>query len=398
MNEPNTANQEFAGRRQQASALRRLCWMLLCLAATLMVGRAQPVTITSADMFNQVGQYYLAYANYYDYNAGATNSVEITPTMLGTPSATAQFWDWSAGPTNVIYRFDYLPATSGTNGADFVAAGANVVQMQNNLTVGNDISFLYMKVDPAKGQLDYGFWDPNFSASQPESVFQNPIQDFPNSITYGSTWGGSTIFTSVLTYPGAGDLPDQLTYTSSDVVDAFGYVQLPAPIGLQPCIRVHESVEYDISIDFSSITGQSGYSSIGSEYIVNYYWLVPGYGMAVQINSNEASSPTGLDSLPGGATSLVRMFQAYHPAGSGPTKTYIQNFKLTMEPTYGFLSWTALSGTNNTYTVQYTTNLVGGTNWQTLTTTASNFALDPAAANKTSPRRLYRVLAPSGSK
>lgn len=367
-------------------ALRSLLAAAALLAAITATTQAQ-VTITSADLFNQVGQYYQAYAN------NPTNTVTITSTMLGSASTNAQFWDFSTGPTDVTYRFDYLPASQGTNGADFVALGATMAQRQTMTNDPADIQFLYFKLDPTRGQVDYGFYDPSFSASQPESFFTNVngLQDFPNTIQFGGTWSGATVFESVYSLAGFGDFPDQITYTSTDTVDAFGYVNLP-DLGLQECLRVHEAVEYDTAMDLGS-----GYQSVGTEYILNYYWLVPGHGIAVQINSTPSSTPVA-DALPGGAQELVRMFQAYHPTSViVPTNTYIQGLKLAFLPTAGFLSWTALTGASS-YTVQYSTNLVSSTNWHTLTTTASNFALDPAAVTASAPRRFYRVLTTLGPK
>ena len=360
------------------------------LAAGAMVVQAQPITITSADMFNQPGQWYMAYAN--QSNGQTTNPVTITPTMLGSASTNAQFWDFSTGSTDVAFQFSYIPASQGTNGADYVALGATVAQLQLNLSNTTDVEFLYFKLDSTKGQIDYGFYDPTFSASQPESFFTNGLQDFPNLITYGAKWSGSTVFDSIYTLPGYGDFPSQVTYTSADTVDAFGYVNLPN-LGIQPCLRVHESVEYDVSVNIDG----TELSGLGTEYILNYYWLAPGLGIAVQINSEPDGSPVA-DNLPGGAMELVRTFAAHHPTTVVvPTNNYIQNFKFSFLPTAGFLSWTALTGATS-YTVQYSTNLTSATNWQTLTTTASNFALDPAAVNKSTPRRYYRVFAPLGAK
>src|SRR4051794_5444522 len=76
------------------------------------------VTISSSDMFNQVGQYYRAYSN------AGTNTVPVSG-LLGTTGG-PQAWDFSSGPVAVTNRFNYIPASQGSNGADFVARGATI--------------------------------------------------------------------------------------------------------------------------------------------------------------------------------------------------------------------------------------------------------------------------------
>jgi hypothetical protein len=76
---------------------------------------AAQTTITSPDMFNQPGQYYRAYAN-------STNNSSVSVNgMIGSAGA-GQFWDFTTGPSDVIYRFDYLAASNTPYGAAFVAA------------------------------------------------------------------------------------------------------------------------------------------------------------------------------------------------------------------------------------------------------------------------------------
>ena len=355
------------------------------LGAGAAVAQAQ-ITITSADMFNQVGQYYLAYAN----DTSSNNTVAVAG-MLGTASSQAQAWNFANGPTNVTYRFDYLAAGNTPNGEDFAHAGAQIAEQKTDEGNTNDQSWLYFTQDSVKGRLDYGFYDPTFSASQPESLFNPALQDFPNAIHYGDSWSGTTVFTSVYSDPVLGDYPDQLTYTSSDTVDAFGVITLPK-IGFVNCLRVHELVEYDIDINVDG----SGYTPAGTEYILNYYWLAPGHGIVAQINStspSDGSKPP--DNLPQGAATLVRMFEANHPAvvstntpGSG-----ISGFTFTPgSPGSGaLLQWTTQTNVIS-YQVEYATSLGGTNNWQPLGTTTSNFILDPAANTPAAPVRFYRVV------
>jgi hypothetical protein len=361
---------------------------LSCAAAILagvMAAQGQ-VIITNADLFNQVGQYYRTYAN-------STNqsTVDISG-VLGTAGSVAQAWNFTTGPQDVTNRYDYLAASNTPYGADFVAAGAQIAQQLTSEGTTNPLQWLYITEDPAKGQLDYGFYDPSFSSSQPESVFSPALQDFPASIHYGQSWSGTTMFDSVYSLAGFGDYPDQITYTSTDTVDAFGVVTLPG-IGFLDCLRVHEVVEYDIAINIDG----SGYEPAGTDYVLNYYWLAPGHGMVAQINSQQYDS-TPPDDLGGQAATFERMFQAYHPvAVTNQATNSISGFTFTRGSTGALLQWTPVTGVGS-YTVEYAANLAGTITWQSLGSTSSNFILDPEATTSAAPVRFYRVVGIVGSK
>lgn len=352
------------------------------VVAGFTTARAQ-VTMTSDDMFNQPGQYYRAYAN-------ADNTTVAVSGILGTPGG-PQAWDFSSGPQDVTYRFNYIPAAQGASGGDFVTAGAQIVEQKINEAATNSQSFLYFRQDPAQGRLDYGFYDPSFSASQPESIFSPPLQDFPNSIYYGETWSGTTIFYSILSDPSFGDFPERVNFTASDHVDAYGLVTLPT-IGFVNCLRVHELVEYDVAVDFGF---GDGYEALGTQYVLNYYWLSPGHGIVAQMSSvspSDGSQPP--DNLSTGASAFVRMFALSHPtSGGGGTTPTIKGFKITIGSSSALLQWTLLSGVTS-YRVDYATNLGGTPNWQPLGTTTSNFMLDTAAP--AAQRRFYRVVGTLG--
>ena len=368
-------------------AFRRTFACAAALAAGVAAGHTQ-VTITSADMFNQVGQYYLTYAN----TTSSNSTVAVPLTMLGSPSTNAQAWDFTTGPQDVTNRYDYVTAASTQYGADFVAVGAKIAQQLTTEGTTNGLEWLYFTQDAVKGMLDYGFYNPTFSPTQPESVFTNALQDFPASIHYGDSWPGQTVFYSTESLAGFGDFPVQVTYTSTDSVDAFGVVTLPN-LGFLSCLRVHELDEYDIAFDLGDGTG---YQEAGTQYVLNYYWLAPGHGMVVQINSAQGSTVPP-DNLGGQAATLERMFQANHPVTTNTTPPTISGFRFTLGNAGALLQWTALTGVNS-YTVQYATNLAPPITWQSLGTTTSNFMLDPAAASSGAPFRYYRVVGATGSK
>jgi len=350
----------------------------LCGATLAVCFAAHPQTfMTSDDMFNKPGQFYRAYAN-------APNTTVSVSGVIGTPGG-PQAWDFSSGPQNVTYRFNYIQAADGVNGADFVNAGAQIAEQKINEAATNEQSFLYFTQDATQGRIDYGFYDPSFSAVQPKSVFTVPLQDFPNSIYYGASWSGATIFYSIISDPTAGDFPERLTYTSSDHVDAYGLVVLPN-LGFMNCLRVRELAHYDIAVDFGL---GGGYETLGSQYVLNYYWLAPAHGIVAQMSSvspSDGSQPP--DDLSTGATAFVRMFSLHHPNGGGGTSPTIKGLKITLSPTAVLVQWTLLSGVTS-YRVDYATKLGATPNWQSLGTTTSNFILDPTAP---SAQRFYRVV------
>lgn len=352
--------------------------------AVASVCRSQ-VTIVSADLFNRVGQYYQAYAN------DPTNTVPVT-SILGNTGG-PQVWDFSSGPQDVTYRFDYIAATNGMGGSDFAAAGATLAEQKTLLSDTNIQSWLYFSQDPIKGRLDYGFYDPAWSSTQPQNTFTNVIQDFPNTIHFDDAWGGSTVFDSVYSDPIIGDFPDRVTYSSTDKVDAFGEIVLPN-LGFLDCLRVHELVQYDIEFDLGD---GSGLQHVATEYLINYYWLSPSHGIVAQITSTGSSDAKPDDSLPGGAAAFVRMFQTNHSKTTNSTPTTIDNFKCTLGGGGALLQWSPASNIK-TYTVEYATNLVVNGSpkpplaWTTLQTTTNHFVIDFNAATAAAPVRLYRVL------
>lgn len=345
-------------------------------------------TITAADLFNQVGQYYRAYAN-------ATNNTSVSVSGMLGPAGGPQAWDFTSGPSDVIYRFDYLAATNTPNAADFVAAGAQVAEQKTDETAGVAQAWLYFTQDPAKGRLTYGFYDPSFAAgiggSQAEEVFSSALNDFPATIHYGTTWSSSTTFTNTITF---GDPEDPLggffsmdlliAYSATDVADAYGVANSPG-IGFGDCLRVNELVTYDISYDDGS-----GFQHLETDYVRNYYWLRPGRGIVAQVTSQQSNSaPPDNNFLT--ATAVVRMFETNHPdGGGGEPGGGIQGLKITLGKNGALLQWTALPSVTS-YRVEYTTSAGGG--WQAVgDPTTANYFIDAAAGKPDAPMRFYRVV------
>jgi len=346
------------------------------------------ISISASDMFNQPGQYYRAYAN-------ATNNTSVSVSgMLGSAGG-PQLWDFTSGPADIIYRFDYLAATNAPHSAAFVAAGARLAEQKMTESSASQAWF-YFTQDAARGRLAYGFYDPEFSAGigadDPQEVFSSVLNDFPATIRYGDAWSASTTFTNVITF---GDPDDPMSflsvdllieYSAADMVDAYGVASSPG-IGFGDCLRINELATYVLSADFND---GSGFQHLETDYVRNYYWLRPGRGIVAQVTSQQTSgTPPDNNFLT--ATAVARMFETNHPDPVNPgTGGGIQGLKLTLGPSGALLQWTALS-TVTSYRVEYTTN--PGTGWQPVgNTTTGNFLIDTDAGKPNTPVRFYRVV------
>jgi hypothetical protein len=345
------------------------------------------VNIVAADLFNQPGQYYRARAN-----SANTTSVSVNG-MLGSAGEN-RFWDFTAGPSEVVYRFDYLAASNAPHSTAFVAAGARMAEQKTDESGTAAQAWLYFTQHPTQGRMAYGFHDPGFSAgvgaSDPQVLFSPVLIDFPATIHYGSTWSSTTTFTNFITF---GDPEDPIltatiryVYSSTAVVDAYGVANSPGSISFGDCLRVNELATYVISADFDG----SGFDYLETDYVRNFYWLRPGRGIIAQVTS-EQSSGTPPDNNFLTASSIVRMFETNHPDNTGSgTGGGIQGLRLTLGPNSGLLQWTPLASANS-YRVEYSATPTGG--WQQLgSTTTANFFIDPAAGRPAMPIRFYRVV------
>jgi hypothetical protein len=131
-----------------------------------------------------------------------------------------------------------------------------------------------------------------------------------------------------------------------------------------------------------------------TQYVLNYYWLATGHGIAAQMTSTspqDGSQP--LDDLSQGAAEVLRMFQFNHSSTNipPPPPTNIQGFKITLGTTGALLQWTALSSVKS-YRVDYTTTLTSPTNWLPIQTNTANYFIDAAPAGTNAPVRYYRVV------
>lgn len=364
--------------------------VLLGVGATLspvllVVAQAQaPISINSTDMFAQAGQYFRAHGNKGD--------VEVAG-KLGTAGGQPQAWDFTTGPEEVGFRFDYLAATNSPNAGEFPEA--TLVERKTDEGDGG-IAWMFLDQTAGQGRMNYGFVDPAFSDSHPVSVFKPSIRDFPDSFSYGDSWSVSTTFESAIGIPDLGggdgedpgggifDIPMVVTYSASAKVDAFGILN-QSGIGFGDCLRVNELAQYDIAVDLGL---GDGLQTISTQYVRNYYWFRKGRGIAVQVSSKQQDLPPP-DDFPV-AAAVVRMFETNHPDGT-VDKPGIKELRMTLSKSGALFTWAKATGVTS-YRLEYSIDPGNPGNWQLLKTTGANFVIDDGANASEAPIRFYRVV------
>jgi hypothetical protein len=335
------------------------------------------ITITSLDMFNAPGQYYRSYA--------ADGETDVTG-KIG-PKGGPQTWNFATGPEDEILRFDYLtPEEAGAPAALF--PDAKLVERKRVESTEKD-AFLFLDQQMGTGRMNYGYYDESTTGpvglDDPAGVFVPPLLDFPESITLGSTWSAATTWFNAML--GA---PMRINYQATAEVDAYGFVILP-DLGFLECIRVNELAETTYEIKFPGgedpDAGTSGdFTPVATYYVRNFYWLAKDKGIVVQMTSKQSSTPPP-DEFPT-AAQFIRMFETNHPEGSRDPQP-VTDLSVTRGKGQVLLSWTKPLNANS-FRVEFSAVLGAQANWQELTTTSSNFALDTLDGNEAA--RYYRVI------
>jgi hypothetical protein len=359
------------------------------------------VTITSDDMFNQAGQYFRAYSNVYDVSgASSTNFVtpppySVPPNLIGSAGPN-QIWDFSTGPTDITYRFDYLAPTNSAvadanTPTDFPQA--TVVEQQKDEASGS-IQDLFFSQDSTQGRIVYGFYTPNPLFDNTVNQFNTPIKDFPSTMNYQQTWQTSATWQNSIS-----GIPIQITQNSVLTVDAWGTIIPPDSLGtFGPGLRVHAAVTQLTYFDQNAGMGTPSYVLEETDNSLVYYWLMPGRGIVASLAStagqNGAVPPDNFST----ATQFWRMFETNHkPAsttgGGGGCTAPQQVSDLSIKVSGGqvLLKWSKANCASK-YELDYTSKPWDATTWKPLSVVSNQLlVLDPAPTSQ-GPARFYRVV------
>jgi hypothetical protein len=342
------------------------------------------VTITSADMFNQVGLYYRAYANDYDpLDTTGGTAYSVPSTLIGTVG-TNQFWDFSTGPTNKIFRYDYISPTGLVQAADF--PNAKIVEQQTDETTSEQ-QWLFFEIIPGSGRRVYGFYADNPEFTPPSTVFDQPVVDFPDPIPYGWKWTASETYQTSLTFSDF-VVPAEVTQSSDFTADASGTIVLPDQLGtFGQGLRISEEETISVSADLGE-----GLQNVDTEYAHNYYWLMPNKGIVAQLNSTQSSSPPPANFTR--ATAFLRMFETNKKGtstgGGCVDPQAVTDLRIRVSNGVILLSWSKAQCANQ-YTVEYTVDPGDSSSWKALgPPTAGTFWQGESLA--TGPTRFYRVV------
>lgn len=360
-------------------------------AAAVSAARGQTI-ITAEDMFNKVGQYYKAYANTKDY---------VLAGELGK-AGTNQFWNFTKGPTNDIYRFDYVGVNEGGFGKDFPQA--KFAERKTEQGDGSQ-AWLFLEQASGRGRVVYGFYEPKFpsilGSSNPSHPLDPPIVDFPETIRYGDAWEASTSYrTDIILSDSEPDpddptggggtfgIPIRVVRNSAAKVDAYGIINLPG-IGFGDALRVNELVEQVTEAD---LFGEGSFETVSTDYIRNLYWLRKDRGIVAQITSRQQSTQPSDEFTT--AAAFIRMFETNHGESTvavPPPPEGITGFTITMGQglvRQALLNWNTHPRAFS-YKVEYTSDPSKPESWITLQTTQSNHLLDTTVSGASV--RFYRI-------
>jgi hypothetical protein len=351
------------------------------LAAMGPMAQGQAPVIRSADMFNEAGLYYRAYANHYSSLLN-TGSYPVGNVMKAP--GPDQFWDFSQGPTERVLRFDYLDPTGLSEAADFQLA--RIAEAKTVEGVG-ELEWIFFEQVPGVGRKVYGFYSEQFSPGMPSITFSQPIIDFPDTISYQATW--QTSFTTVSSFPSLDpelveDFLLQTTWNSTFTADAWGVVLMPN-LGLLDALRINEEQVLSVAADFGD-----GWQPIQTDSIRSYYWLSPGRGIIAQITSipGEAGVMPSLNFS--SAAAFVRMFETNKQGGSGGTDPQpVTDLRVTVSNGRVLVQWSKAANAAR-YRLEYSSNGMTAESWQELGSTSENFLFDNAGFGQA--LRFYRVV------
>jgi hypothetical protein len=350
----------------------------LCLSALMSGPVGAQTTFTTNSLPSQFGEYN---RSYYSTNVNVTAMLALStngpPLPGGGSNAVSQSWVFSGAqqPSETVLRVDIIEPKDGANGGLFPDAA---YAEQDTMEPTNQIGWEYLGFTDSganSGRLCYGLDAPEDGPITEWSIFVPPTVDIPSTVQFGQTWSGSCYwFSAYLQVIGISNY-----YSFSASVDAFGTLDLPA-IGAVPALRVHEVDSYRVT----ELSSPPLLLDINTNQY--YYWLVPGIGVAAQIQllGNNVLQPVTLSYT----NTVQRMFYAsYYTNTNSPPPAPPSTGDLFIKDQSGsaVLTWSNLSNAVN-YRIDYTDSLA--TNWQTLSYSTATSWTDIL----TLPQRFYRVV------
>jgi hypothetical protein len=318
-----------------------ICAALLCAVPAV----AQPV-FSSSSLPGNVGQYVRAY---YSTNVNVASMLALTNG--------AQYWDFSAPQQSYesVQRTDIVGPDDAGDAASFPAA---TYAERDTLEPTNQIAWRYYTLTN-QGRVYYGFDDPVNDPVTPLAVFLQPTLDVPASVQSGQTWNRTVDWLNVAD----SFIVISNHFATSATVDAYGTLVLPS-IGSVPALRVHEIQSYqfyEVGVLLNAYTNQY------------YYWLVPGLGIAAQVNNISDNS------LPS-TNSVLRVFESNYF-----TDTPVTGLQIHIQNNSALLGWNAISNISE-YRVESLGSL-NNTTWQLLGLPTTNAWSDAV----TGTQKFYRV-------
>ncbi|MBM3256922.1 MAG: hypothetical protein FJY98_01160 [Candidatus Liptonbacteria bacterium] len=296
--------------------MKRKLQILLAIVGTIVSAHGQ-ITITSKDIFREIGEYARAYAS--------TNEVSVAG-KLGTAGG-PQHWDFSSGPTNLL-QLDYVAVSDGNT----PIPGATLAERRIN-PADNSKSWLYIAQTPGIGRQLFGFYNPKLSSNS--VPFVNPIVDFPETIKFGDAWKSETQYDVRMILNQ--DEPNQPIGLSLRIIskrtskaDAFGTLAQPG-LNSGEALRVNELTEQEIQMDFED---NGIFVRVATEYQRTFYWLRSRFGIVAEIRSksNPIQAPSDTFAT---ASEFIRVFEMNRARSISAEELRTVEQTQAIRPTYG---------------------------------------------------------------
>jgi hypothetical protein len=335
------------------------------------------ITITSDDMYNQPGEYYRSYVN---QPPALLQRFPVTVAGKLGESGGPNFWDFTEGPTDEVFRYDYVERATSIVFNDFPEA--SLAERSYRESKPNDVSWIMLDDVENLGRKVFGFWIINAQFDDPSNRFTLPIIDFPAEINYGDTWTTTAEYQNSLL-----GIPAIYNEVQSFEADAYGFIELPE-LGVFECLRINSLKDFSVAIDFN---GTATFTNVERQFTRIYYWLVPGKGIAAQIVSEPSGNPVAEQ------FNLASMFQRTFETNKEEKNAgcleaaAVTGLDIVHQPNLVRLKWNEADCAQN-YRVQFTTSGLGTEDWTDLSPTpyTDTFFID-TNVNKARVK-IYRVL------